>query len=72
MIGLRLTEEGIPAADFRQRFGKDIESVYPKELDFLLSNGLLEWAGGVETRRLRLTRRGRMLGNQVFMQFIEA
>ncbi|MDK2981480.1 MAG: hypothetical protein PWQ55_1827 [Chloroflexota bacterium] len=72
MMGLRLTEEGIPAEDFRQRFGKDIESVYPKELDFLLRNGLLEWAGSQAERRLRLTRRGRMLGNQVFMQFIEA
>jgi oxygen-independent coproporphyrinogen-3 oxidase len=71
MMGLRLTEEGVSAADFQERFGISIEAVYPKELRFLLDNGLLEWAGADEDRRLRLTRRGRMLGNQVFMQFIE-
>ena len=71
MMGLRLTEEGIGALDFQERFGKKIEEVYPKELGFMQDNGLLEWAGRQEQRRLRLTRRGRMLGNQVFMQFIE-
>ena len=71
MMGLRLTEEGVPAADFQERFGKSMEAVYPGELSFLLDNGLLEWAGTDADRRLRLTRRGRMLGNQVFMQFIE-
>ena len=71
MMGLRLTEEGVPTADFQERFGKSMEAVYPGELRFLLDNGLLEWAGLDADRRLRLTRRGRMLGNQVFMQFIE-
>jgi hypothetical protein len=32
--------------------------------------GLLEWMGERENARLRLTARGRLLGNQVFMEFI--
>jgi oxygen-independent coproporphyrinogen-3 oxidase len=40
--------------------------VYAKEAESLIRNGLLEWTG----ERLRLTRRGRLLGNQVFMQFV--
>ena len=71
MMGLRLTEEGISASAFQTRFGKSLEAVYPKEITSLINNGLLEWDGGGQTRHLRLTRRGRMLGNQVFMQFIE-
>ncbi len=71
MMGLRLTEEGVCAVDFHERFGKDLEAIFPKEIASLLTNGLLEWAGEEQARRLRLTHRGRMLGNQVFMQFIE-
>jgi oxygen-independent coproporphyrinogen-3 oxidase len=71
MMGLRLTEEGISMADFRGRFGKGMDEIYPKEITFLIKNGLLEWVGKDTEKRLRLTRRGRMLGNQVFMQFIE-
>ena len=71
MMGLRLTEEGISAADFRGRFGKGMEEIYPKEITFLMDNGLLEWVGKDAEKRLRLTHKGRMLGNQVFMQFIE-
>jgi len=71
MMGLRLTEEGVSASAFQIRFGRTIDEIYPKEIASLLDNGLLEWAGEGQARSLRLTRRGRMLGNQVFMQFIE-
>ena len=71
MMGLRLTEEGISAADFRARFGRSMDEIYPKEITFLMDNGLLEWVGKDAEKRLRLTHKGRMLGNQVFMQFIE-
>jgi oxygen-independent coproporphyrinogen-3 oxidase len=66
MMGLRLTREGVADADFRSRFGRGLLEVYAKEAEPLIRNGLLEWTG----ERLRLTRRGRLLGNQVFMQFV--
>jgi oxygen-independent coproporphyrinogen-3 oxidase len=101
MMGLRLTQEGIPATLFEMRFGSTLEQVYGETIDELVRLGLLEWAEvaplshpylslGQETpypsgttqgsqviahpfapvRCLRLTRRGRLLGNQVFMRFV--
>ncbi len=69
MVGLRLTDEGVSAADFERRFGQTLEQVFPAEIQRLAAVGLLEWAGG-DTRCLRLTPRGRLLGNRVFMQFV--
>jgi coproporphyrinogen III oxidase-like Fe-S oxidoreductase len=45
----------------REAFGEEI-----KELEYL---GLLEW-DGEENDTLRLTHKGRLLGNQVFLRFI--
>ena len=70
MVGLRLTLEGAPLHSFEQRFGVTLESVFPKEIEKLLKAGLLEYASWQGAPCLRLTRRGRMLGNQVFMQFV--
>jgi oxygen-independent coproporphyrinogen-3 oxidase len=69
MVGLRLTEEGVAEAAFFERFGQPLTDVFGAEIERLEKAGLLEW---VETggRRLRLTRRGRLLGNQVFIQFV--
>lgn len=69
MVGLRLVQEGVSAQAFAQRFGQDLHQVYGKEIERLVSLGLLEWSGD-EKDILRLTSRGRLLGNQVFMQFI--
>ena len=66
ITGLRLTQEGIPASVFRERFGRDLLEVFGREISESLRSGLLEWEGEV----LRLTPRGRLLGNQVFMQFV--
>jgi oxygen-independent coproporphyrinogen-3 oxidase len=66
MVGLRLTREGVSRVSFEQRFHQSLESVFGEEIQRLLQVGLLEWAG----ESLRLTRRGRLLGNQVFMQFV--
>ena len=69
MVGLRLTQEGISRQAFEARFGQPLEAVFGKEIAQLVKAGLLEWfAPGAD--RLRLTPRGRMLGNQVFMQFV--
>jgi oxygen-independent coproporphyrinogen-3 oxidase len=66
-MGLRLTQEGITPETFSARFGRELWTVYGKELDSLIACGLLErtTTGGV-----RLTSRGRLLGNHVFAAFV--
>jgi oxygen-independent coproporphyrinogen-3 oxidase len=69
MMGLRLTEEGVSEAAFQQRFGKRLEDIFNAQIKRLTGLGLIEWKGG-SPRALRLTSRGRLLGNQVFVEFI--
>jgi oxygen-independent coproporphyrinogen III oxidase len=66
MVGLRLTQEGVSRSSFAKRFGIPVEQVFGKEIQQMAQAGLLE-AGEI----LRLTPHGRLLGNQVFMQFID-
>lgn len=66
MVGLRLTEEGVWGANFEARFGQTLEDVYQKQIARLSKDGLLEWCGD----SLRLTQRGHLLGNRVFLEFI--
>lgn len=70
---LRLVEAGIAESDFRLRFGSGLLDVFPKELEELIGNGLLEKKTSevLEASDVyRLTRRGRLLGNQVFLKFV--
>jgi oxygen-independent coproporphyrinogen-3 oxidase len=69
MMGLRLTREGVSGAAFRQRFGCELKDTFAPQIERLIGLGLLEWAGA-QGDVLRLTRRGRLLGNQVFVEFI--
>jgi oxygen-independent coproporphyrinogen-3 oxidase len=69
MMGLRLTEEGVSKQAFQSRFGDEMQKVFENEIEGLLKLGLLEWEP-LTGEVLRLTSRGRLLGNQVFMQFI--
>jgi len=69
MTGLRLTGEGVSQVIFMDRFGETLTEVFGKEIRILTDLQLLEWAGE-DGDRLRLTRRGRLLGNQVFVRFI--
>jgi oxygen-independent coproporphyrinogen-3 oxidase len=75
MLGLRLTQEGVSAESFRRRFGQDLVAVFGKEINELIGLGLLEWAPSPTGRgagvMVRITRRGRLLGNQVFMRFVD-
>jgi oxygen-independent coproporphyrinogen-3 oxidase len=64
MLGLRLAE-GIGLEDFHARFGKTLSSVYGQQVAKLISLGLLEQ----DADALRLTPRGRLLGNEVFLRF---
>jgi oxygen-independent coproporphyrinogen-3 oxidase len=69
MVGLRLTREGVTQRRFQERFGCSIQEIFGSEIANLVGQGLLEYASD-DRERLRLTRRGRLLGNQVFMQFV--
>lgn len=69
MMGLRLTQEGVSRSVFQNRFNQALDEVFGEQINELVTLGLLEWIG-VEKGILRLTARGRLLGNQVFMRFI--
>jgi oxygen-independent coproporphyrinogen-3 oxidase len=82
ITGLRLTNEGISSDDFLGRFGQPLEDAYAKELSKLCRAGLLQLEkidDCLESRaakrasrcfRIRLTPRGRLLGNRVFSEFL--
>ena len=67
MTGLRLTREGVSENEFQARFDRSLGEVYGGEIEELLRLGLIENGEG---KRIRLTKRGRLLGNQVFMRFV--
>jgi oxygen-independent coproporphyrinogen-3 oxidase len=69
MMGLRLTQEGVSNTTFRQRFGQSLQEIFARPIERLIHLGLLEWAGK-DQNTLRLTPHGRLLGNQVFVEFI--
>jgi len=68
ILGLRLLDEGLSLARFRERFGVGARQQYAAELDELSALGLVE----VDAERLRLTRRAHLLANQVFYRFLPA
>jgi len=78
LTGLRLTSEGVSEEDFADRFGVQMRNVFSMEINELIGLGLLEWVRddpceGSEPSQgfLRLSKRGRLLGNQVFMRFVD-
>ena len=64
MMGLRL-DTGVAFDAFSRRFGQTPAEAYPTVVAELIDVGLLEDSCDV----LKLTRRGRMLGNEVFSRF---
>ncbi len=70
MMGLRLVNEGVSNQAFMERFGQSLEEVFDDPITRLSTQGLLEWHQRGEDRCLRLTPRGRLLGNRVFVEFI--
>jgi oxygen-independent coproporphyrinogen-3 oxidase len=67
MLGLRLMD-GVDFDDISQRFGVDARFLFASTIRETMELGLVEWQG----RRLRLTPRARLLGNEVFGRFLEA
>lgn len=73
MTGLRLTQEGVSMQEFQTRFRQSMQDVFGKEINELLKLGLIESKTSEFPKNsevLRLTPRGRLLGNQVFMRFV--
>ena len=66
MLGLRLVQEGVADARFRARFGVGLDETFGAEIAGLVRRGLLERLPD----RVRLTPEGRLLGNQVFAEFL--
>ena len=69
MLGLRLTQEGVSENRFQRFYRKSMKSVFEEEISYLLTNKLIEWVDA-DLQQLRLTPRGIMVANQVFMQFV--
>jgi oxygen-independent coproporphyrinogen-3 oxidase len=65
ILGLRLSE-GVCLEGIRSRFGIDLLKHYSQQVDETAALGLLEYS----EQRIRLTRRGRLLGNEVFWRFL--
>jgi oxygen-independent coproporphyrinogen-3 oxidase len=65
MMGLRL-REGVERAAFARRFGRDFEAVFGTRLGEVRLAGLVEEDG----TWVRLTERGRLLGNEVFARLL--
>ncbi|HET7036548.1 MAG TPA: radical SAM family heme chaperone HemW [Thermomicrobiaceae bacterium] len=66
MLGLRLVRDGVADAAFRARHGRSLEATFGPQISELGALGLLDWDGA----RLRLTRRGLLLANDVAARFL--
>lgn len=69
MVSLRLTREGISIKDLDEEYQVQIPDLFGSQINHLVRLGLLEYFANGD--RLRLTRRGRFLGNRVFLEFID-
>jgi oxygen-independent coproporphyrinogen-3 oxidase len=66
MMGLRLLDQGVEFERFRERFRVDLRQRFADELVELTELGLILADG----ERVRLSTRGQLLGNQVFLRFL--
>ena len=64
-LGLRKVL-GVSHHDFERKFGKSIQTVFKEQMEQLQKSGLVE----VDMDGIRLTRKGRFVGNEVFQQFL--
>jgi oxygen-independent coproporphyrinogen-3 oxidase len=69
IMGLRLVREGVSRRGFYARFGEDLAIKFDREIRDLVGKGVLEW-GEEDQDVLRLTSKGRLLGNQAFVAFV--
>ncbi len=69
MVSLRLTQEGVSIREMNERYQVKLINLFGPQINRLVRLGLLEYFENGE--RLRLTGKGRFLGNQVFLEFID-
>lgn len=69
LMGLRLVDEGVSLQEFENRFGVSIWDMYRRQIASLQNRGLVEVVEN-QGERIRLTADGRLLGNQVFVEFV--
>ncbi|PSL45037.1 oxygen-independent coproporphyrinogen-3 oxidase [Salsuginibacillus halophilus] len=65
-LGLRMNE-GMPLVRFEQKYGETVADAFPGALEELTAKGWLT----VENGWVALTEEGRLLGNEVFVRFLE-
>ena len=65
ILGLRLCE-GINTDDMQRRFSIDVLAHYRRQIEAMVGAGLLEQTD----RHIKLTRRGRLLSNEVFWRLL--
>ncbi|CAL28112.1 radical SAM family heme chaperone HemW [Staphylococcus carnosus] len=64
-LGLRMNK-GVSKKTFENRFDKRLDDIYSNELNDLISKGLIEDKG----EYVKLTERGKVIGNEVFEAFL--
>ncbi len=64
-LGLRKTE-GVSFRRFKERFFVEMTEIFAKPLEQQVNHGLLE----IEDDYVRLTKQGKLLGNEVFQAFL--
>lgn len=70
IMGLRLLREGISAQKFKERFGTGLESLFGDQIAQLQHLSLIERIEHESDCVVRLSKRGHLLANQVFIEFI--
>lgn len=68
LMGLRLLIDGVQEKEFMHRFGCSMMDEFASNIEELFSLGLLEWVD--DGNRLRLSQKGHLLANQVFIRFV--
>jgi oxygen-independent coproporphyrinogen III oxidase len=66
IMALRLTQEGVQRAEFRERFGIDLVELHTEVMARFTARGLLD----INEERVRLTEQGRLLSNIVFRELV--
>jgi oxygen-independent coproporphyrinogen-3 oxidase len=65
ILALRLNA-GLDLTVFRRRFGRDFDDIYGSVMPEMLQHGLVECENGI----IRLSQRGRLLANEVFVRLL--
>ena len=65
IMGLRL-DSGINLDEFEEKFQIKIEKIFPGKIDKLISENLIN----KKNNQIKLSDKGKLLGNEVFINFL--